>query len=75
MGKASSPTSGARPLPQSHTLFIMCLLKKFPEKADLRDPFLEYMYLYSSCLGFSVSHWVRLPRETGGWPGPAQATS
>lgn len=38
----------------------------------MRDPFLEYVYLYFSRLGFSVSHWLQLRMETG-WVGGGQA--
>lgn len=59
-------------VPLSYKLFIICLLKKLLEKADLRDPFLEYVYLYFSRLGFSLSHWLQLRMETG-WVGGGQA--
>lgn len=72
---SAQPKSPNR-VPLSYKLFIICLLKKLLEKADLRDPFLEYMYLYFSRLGFSVSHWLQLRMETGCvGGGQAQATT
>lgn len=41
-------------VPLSCTLVIICLLKKLLEKADLRDLFLERVYLHFSRVGFSV---------------------
>lgn len=70
-GKCSQPKS-PNLVPLSYKLFIICLLKKLLEKADLRDPFLEYVYLYFSRLGFSVSNWLQLRMETG-WVGGGQA--
>lgn len=63
---SAQPKSPNR-VPLSYKLFIICLLKKLLEKADLRDPFLEYMCLYFSHLGFSVSTGFNSAWRQGVW--------
>lgn len=65
------PAQPKAPTPSvPYTLYYLST-EETSRKSRLKRPFPEYMYLYSSCLGFSVSHWVDSPgRQVGGRAGP-----
>lgn len=65
-GKCSQPKS-PNLVPLSYKLFIICLLKKLLEKADLRDPFLEYVYLYFSRWALVCPTGFNSAWRQGGW--------
>lgn len=66
MGNVPNKAQVPQPHPSVPTFFIICLLKKLLETAEIRgNPFLGHMYLCFSCLGFCVSQGGHLLRRRG----------